>query len=161
MEVRRRSQNECESSLTSMQLWCNYQKGVFLKACWTSWINSVGSNRVSAIMPYSILISCTHCNGFSYICTVYIYSVFCVSVARDLTLVVCVWEAPPVELHSSPTCHMAAFDINRWYHSQMPASIRYVLECTQTFLLTYLSIPFVISRYPLYHLRNPLFVSTA
>jgi hypothetical protein len=48
-------------------------------------------------------------------------------VSRDLTLVVCVWEAPPVELHSSPSSHMAVFDINRWYHSQMPASIRYVL----------------------------------
>ncbi|CAB3993861.1 ELYS-like, partial [Paramuricea clavata] len=46
-------------------------------------------------------------------------------VSRDLTLVVCVWEAPPVELHSSPSSHMAVFDINRWYHSQMPASIRY------------------------------------
>ena len=53
-----------------------------------------------------------------------IFNVFFL-VSRDLTLVVCVWEAPPVELHSSPSCHMAVFDINRWYHSQMPASIRY------------------------------------
>ncbi|XP_046849987.1 protein ELYS-like isoform X2 [Xenia sp. Carnegie-2017] len=45
-------------------------------------------------------------------------------VSRDLTLVVCVWEAPAVELYSSPSCHMAVFDINRWYHSQMPPSVR-------------------------------------
>lgn len=43
---------------------------------------------------------------------------------RDLTLAVCVWEAPSHDLHSKPTCHLGIFDINCWYHSQMPPSIR-------------------------------------
>jgi len=43
---------------------------------------------------------------------------------RDLTLAVCVWEAPAHDLHSRPTCHLGIFDINCWYHSQMPPSIR-------------------------------------
>ncbi|KAJ7394682.1 Protein ELYS [Desmophyllum pertusum] len=43
---------------------------------------------------------------------------------RDLTLAMCVWEAPAHDPHSRPTCHLGIFDINCWYHSQMPASIR-------------------------------------
>lgn len=43
---------------------------------------------------------------------------------RDLTLAMCVWEAPAHDLHSRPTCHLGIFDINCWYHSQMPPSIR-------------------------------------
>ncbi|RMX53817.1 hypothetical protein pdam_00000467 [Pocillopora damicornis] len=43
---------------------------------------------------------------------------------RDLTLAVCVWEAPAQDPQSRPTCHLGIFDINCWYHSQMPPSIR-------------------------------------
>lgn len=43
---------------------------------------------------------------------------------RDLTLAMCVWEAPAHDVHSRPTCHLGIFDINCWYHSQMPPSIR-------------------------------------
>ncbi|PFX23473.1 Protein ELYS [Stylophora pistillata] len=42
---------------------------------------------------------------------------------RDLTLAVCVWEAPAQDPQSRPTCHLGIFDINCWYHSQMPPSI--------------------------------------
>ncbi|KAK3746881.1 hypothetical protein QZH41_009207, partial [Actinostola sp. cb2023] len=45
-------------------------------------------------------------------------------VTRDLTLTVCVWEAPSPDPLSSPTCHLGIFDINRWYHSQMQPSLR-------------------------------------
>ncbi|KAK2553031.1 Protein ELYS [Acropora cervicornis] len=43
---------------------------------------------------------------------------------RDLTLAVCVWEAPAHDQHSRPTCYLGIFDVNCWYQSQMPASIR-------------------------------------
>ncbi|XP_078375377.1 protein ELYS-like isoform X3 [Oculina patagonica] len=43
---------------------------------------------------------------------------------RDLTLAMCVWEAPAHDVNSRPTCHLGIFDINCWYHSQMPPSIR-------------------------------------
>lgn len=43
---------------------------------------------------------------------------------RDLTLAVCVWEAPAHDQHSRPTCYLGIFDINCWYHAQMPPSIR-------------------------------------
>ena len=43
-------------------------------------------------------------------------------VSRDLTLVVCVWEAPPVELHSSPSCHLAVFDLFAEILSAYPGS---------------------------------------
>ena len=43
---------------------------------------------------------------------------------RDLTVAVCVWEAPAHDQHSRPTCYLGIFDVNCWYHSQMPASIR-------------------------------------
>lgn len=43
---------------------------------------------------------------------------------KDLTLAVCVWEAPSHDPHSRPTCHLGIFDVNCWYHSQMPPSIR-------------------------------------
>ena len=51
---------------------------------------------------------------------------FSVSVdhVRDLTLAVCVWEAPAHDPHSRPTCYLGIFDVNCWYHSQMPPSIR-------------------------------------
>lgn len=45
---------------------------------------------------------------------------------RDLSLCVFVWEATEGNLSSKVSRHLAIFDINRWYHAQMPPSIRLV-----------------------------------
>lgn len=44
----------------------------------------------------------------------------------DLSLLTFVWESvaeEEEELH----CHLAVFDLNRWYHAQMPNSLRWVV----------------------------------
>eukprot|EP00794_Sanderia_malayensis_P014974 gene14974-16517_t len=42
----------------------------------------------------------------------------------DTTLSYVVWESPPQEQELHPSFHLGLFDINRWYHLQMPSSIR-------------------------------------
>ncbi|XP_060555912.1 protein ELYS-like [Ruditapes philippinarum] len=44
----------------------------------------------------------------------------------DLSLCVFVWEATEGNLSTKVGRHLAIFDINRWYHAQMPSSIRFV-----------------------------------
>ncbi|XP_021372867.1 protein ELYS-like isoform X1 [Mizuhopecten yessoensis] len=43
----------------------------------------------------------------------------------DLSLCVMVWESSDGQ-STRDTCHLAMFDMNRWYHAQMPATIRNV-----------------------------------
>ncbi|XP_053388685.1 protein ELYS-like, partial [Mercenaria mercenaria] len=50
----------------------------------------------------------------------------------DLSLCVFVWEATEGNLSSKVGRHLAIFDINRWYHAQMPSSIRYASGSTDT-----------------------------
>ncbi|XP_071946058.1 protein ELYS-like [Antedon mediterranea] len=46
----------------------------------------------------------------------------------DLGLCVFCWEAALTvdEGTSNPLCFLALFDLNRWYHAQMPANVRYI-----------------------------------
>ncbi|XP_033763311.1 protein ELYS-like isoform X2 [Pecten maximus] len=41
----------------------------------------------------------------------------------DLSLCVTVWESSDGQ-STRDTCHLAVFDMNRWYHAQMPATVR-------------------------------------
>ncbi|KAL3861435.1 hypothetical protein ACJMK2_007469 [Sinanodonta woodiana] len=43
----------------------------------------------------------------------------------DLSLCLFVWEASEGGAHAKLTNHMAIFDMNRWYHAQMPSSVRH------------------------------------
>ncbi|KAK3603515.1 hypothetical protein CHS0354_030374 [Potamilus streckersoni] len=43
----------------------------------------------------------------------------------DLSLCLFVWEAFEGGAHGKLTHHMAIFDMNRWYHAQMPSSVRH------------------------------------
>ncbi|XP_078697453.1 protein ELYS-like [Branchiostoma floridae x Branchiostoma belcheri] len=42
----------------------------------------------------------------------------------DLSIAVFVWESPTVDPMSRSQCSLAVFDINRWYHAQMPVVFR-------------------------------------
>ncbi|XP_033102998.1 protein ELYS-like isoform X2 [Anneissia japonica] len=46
----------------------------------------------------------------------------------DLGLAVFCWEASltAVEGSSTPLCFLALFDLNRWYHAQMPATVKFI-----------------------------------
>ena len=46
---------------------------------------------------------------------------------QDLSLCVVVWEAETSEPHSPNCCYLGLFDMNRWYHCQMPVALRSVL----------------------------------
>ncbi|KAL4221649.1 Protein ELYS [Mactra antiquata] len=48
----------------------------------------------------------------------------------DLSLCVFVWEATEGSLSSNTHQYLAIFDINRWYHAQMPSTVRYVSGST-------------------------------
>lgn len=100
---------------------------------------------------------CMLCN-----CAIHIWfkrGVLCLFAAlrtRDLTLAVCVWEAPSHDPHSSPTCHLGIFDINRWYHAQMLPSIRYLCSLYVNFrlVLVLLRPSHFINTYLLYRSRH-------
>ena len=90
---------------------------------------------INGFMDTSLLYICTICHVITFLPslsgkskTLSKLTLLCyyltVDHVRDLTLAVCVWEAPSHDLHSKPTCHLGIFDINCWYHSQMPPSIR-------------------------------------
>ncbi|XP_074654588.1 protein ELYS-like [Tubulanus polymorphus] len=44
--------------------------------------------------------------------------------SNDLSLCMFTWEAYPEDTHSRSVTILAMFDLNRWYHAQMPGSIR-------------------------------------
>ncbi len=44
----------------------------------------------------------------------------------DQSLCTFVWEAAATDPHSKSIYRLGIFDINRWYHAQMPFSIRLV-----------------------------------
>ena len=44
------------------------------------------------------------------------------SIAADLTVMIFVWEA---QSDNEKVYHVGVFDLNRWYHAQMPRNIRW------------------------------------
>ncbi|XP_066297242.1 protein ELYS-like [Branchiostoma lanceolatum] len=42
----------------------------------------------------------------------------------DLSVAVFVWESPTMDPMSRSQCSLAVFDINRWYHAQMPVAFK-------------------------------------
>ena len=60
--------------------------------------------------------------GQLFLCS---YFLFTGMSGPDLSLCTFVWEAAPSDPHSKSIYHIGIFDINRWYHAQMPFSIRY------------------------------------
>ena len=53
----------------------------------------------------------------------YIYILYLGGQAADLSLCVFVWEATS-ESGNQKKVYLAVFDINRWYHAQMPHAVR-------------------------------------
>ncbi|XP_060062460.1 protein ELYS-like [Ylistrum balloti] len=49
----------------------------------------------------------------------------------DLSLCVTVWESSDGQ-SIRDTCHLAVFDMNRWYHAQMPATVRNIASVMDT-----------------------------
>lgn len=43
----------------------------------------------------------------------------------DLSLCVFAWEVLPPDANSAATYHLGVFDVNRWYHAQMPGTMRF------------------------------------
>ena len=57
-------------------------------------------------------------------CNIKSFLLFLGSSGPDLSLCVFAWEAQTPNNNAQSVTHLGIFDLNRWYHAQMPGSVR-------------------------------------